>query len=245
MKWDRELELCIPVEICDINCRPGFNKKDCECKTIYSENECNAQKGTMWDKNTKKCEAEKRCPAETCPDKSPMSPKNGCKCECEEGTSWDPEAQKCTETVYCKGPMCKVGYARSIFDCECKPNKESCDRGYPKYKWDIDDSGNPFCSLSPFCESAIRCPHWMNLGMCKCDDVVDKRECLSRKATFWDDENEKCQEQKVCPAVLCREGLGMTQDCECLECDTGMVWNHQEAECQKPQACIEMMCPDG
>jgi len=92
MKWDRELELCIPVEICDINCRPGFNKKDCECKTIYSENECNAQKGTMWDKNTKKCEAEKRCPAETCPDKSPMSPKNGCKCECEEGTSWDPEA---------------------------------------------------------------------------------------------------------------------------------------------------------
>lgn len=96
-------------------------------------------------------------------------------------------------------------------------------------KWSIDKDGKGFCSLSPFCDIQIRCPHWMNLGLCKCDDIVDKRECLSRKATFWDADNEKCQEQKVCPAILCREGLYMTPDCECKECDIDEVWNPLEA----------------
>jgi len=177
-----------------------------------------------------------------------MLPENDCQCKCRDNGVWNIEKLECQKAVKCPKTKCGPGTTRTEFDCECKHDEAACKKEEPNMKWaKIDGKGKCIPTLP--CDIRIRCPHWMTLGDCKCDDITDKRKCLSIDGNGWDATNNKCQQEQkiVCVTSPCPQPLAAIPDtfaqkenkCIALSCNDGERRSIEDCECKSEKEICE------
>jgi len=163
-----------------------------------------------------------------------MKPEDNCQCKCQDNEVWNLKTLECQKPIRCPKKACPLGKVRTEFDCQCKDDEKACKKEFPGMKWvQIDGKGGKCIPTLP-CEIEIRCPHWMTLGDCRCDDITDKQKCLSIDGNDWDATNEKCIQEELIPIVCVKE--------PCLPVLAAMI---PETFAQKAAKCIDLECEEG